>query len=226
VKFILLCGVVLMALAVLFGLNLSSRKIQRHADISAAVEPGEVAARTGFAASPSRQPGAAPAPLPEPPAASLPDGALRIGSREVFERAEYQKAFVAKGAPAVEGEVADVFVKVGSTNQKLHLTPNQGREYPRVYVREGETVQVRVEFTQSAPGSAVSVSPQDGGNLAGHAAKVSVLDAGRAIAFDYTASQNPGTHRVKLVTQSGEAHLLDFWAGPENKFRTSTAATR
>jgi hypothetical protein len=226
VKFIVLCGVVLMALAVLIGLNLSSRKMRQQADVFVPVGPGEVAARTRFSPSPSRKPGEAPAPLPEPPAATLPDGAQRIGSRGVFQRAEYQKAFVAGGTPAVEGEVSDVFVKVGSTGQKLHLTPNQGREFPRVYVREGETVQVRVEFTQSEPGSAVSISPQDGGNLSGHPAKVSVLDSDRAIAFDYTASQNPGTHRVKLVTQSGDAHLLDFWAGPENPYRTSTAATR
>ena len=164
------------------------------------------------------------APLPVPPPATLPGGGLRIGSGEQFHRAEYQRALVATGAPATEGETADVFVRVGSSGQKLHLTPNQGREYPRVYVTEGETIQVRVEFSQSEPGSPVSISPQDGGSLAGHAAKMIVLDAQRALAFDFTASRNPGTHRVKLVTQRGEAHLLDFWAGPENSFRSSTAA--
>lgn len=223
-RIVLLVGLALMAVAVWLGLNLSSRKISSHADASAPGEPGEVAARTHFTTTPARKPGETIAALPAPPSETLPGGGLRIGAREVFERAQYQKAFVAKGAPAVEGEAADVFVKVGSSDQKLHLTPNQGREYPRVYVREGETVQVRVEFTQSEPGSSVSIAPQDGGSLSGHPAKISVLDARRAIAFDFTASQNPGTHRVKLVTQRGEAHLLDFWAGPENKFRTSTAA--
>lgn len=224
VRLILLCGLALMALAVWFGLNLSSRKMRQHAEVFPPVGPGEVAATTHFRPSSARSPGEARAPLPQAPAAQLPDGGLRIGNRAIFERAEYKKAFVAKGAPAVEGEEATVFVNVGSSGQKLLLAPNQGREYPRVYVQEGETVQVRVEFTQSEPGSPVSVSPQDGGNLSGHPAKVSVLDAQRAIAFDYTVSRNPGTHRVKLLTQRGEAHLLDFWAGAENKFRTTAQA--
>lgn len=213
-----------MALAVWWGLMLSSRRIQRESSAPAPVQPGEIAARARLdspSADKSKGPRLA---LPAAPSPGLPGGGRHIGSGGVFVRGDYEKALVARGTPATDGEAAEVFVQISSSGRKLHLSPNQGREYPRVYVREGETVQVRVEFPLSEPGSPVAISPQDGGSLGGHPAKVIVLDAERALAFDFTASLNPGTHRVKLVTQRGEAHLLDFWAGPENQFRSSTAA--
>jgi hypothetical protein len=148
----------------------------------------------------------------------------RIGKSMRFVRAEYSLVTTSGSKPATEGEVADVFVHVGSSGQKVQLRPNQGREYPRVYVREGETVSIRVEFPASEPGSKVAVVPQDGGSLAGSRSSLAhTLDAEQAIAFDFTAGRNRGTHRVKLLGQSGEVHLLDFWVGEENPFRTAAA---
>ncbi len=148
----------------------------------------------------------------------------RIGSSKPFDRPAYEPVLPpSEGRPEVEGEPLEVFVQIPSKRQQLLLRPNQGREYPRVYVSEGETVSVRVEFSQSPPGTKVAVVPQDGGALAGRVSIVHSIDSQRAIAFDFTASRNRGTHRVKLTTQLGETHLLDFWVGKENPFRTASA---
>lgn len=145
----------------------------------------------------------------------------RIGGDFSFNRDAY--ALVSnKNAerPAVNGENVTVYVASTQSDRKLKLSPNQGREYPRIYVAPGETLRVRAEFPLSQPGTKVAVVPQDGGTVGkGLASVAHSIDQDGAIAFDFTASNNTGTHRLKMLTQLGETHLLDFWVGPEMPYR-------
>src|SRR5690606_11118987 len=90
-----------------------------------------------------------------PPAPVLP-GELRS-----FETVPYPL-----GRPAYGGEPVTAYLRVASLERDLALSVNQGGEFPRVPVLPGETVQVRLAFTRSPPGTPVGLSAEDGGVVA------------------------------------------------------------
>lgn len=111
-------------------------------------------------------------------------------------------------------------MRVASTGKDVKLSPNQMGEYPRVYLQPGETSRVMLEFPRTAPNTPVAVTAQDGGAIAdGKPSAAPVIDTAGHLAFDFTASENPGIHRVSFATPDGEAKLLDFWVGPELTIR-------
>ncbi|MBV6501493.1 MAG: hypothetical protein CJBNEKGG_04006 [Prosthecobacter sp.] len=116
--------------------------------------------------------------------------------------------------PAYPGEAVTAFVRVSSTKMQQALTVNQAGEFPRMMTQPGETVQVRLAFTQSKPGSPVALSSEDGGLIESTwRTTAGKLDAARQLAFAYTVSKNPGIHRISIRTPSGESKILEFWAG-------------
>lgn len=116
--------------------------------------------------------------------------------------------------PAYPGEAVTAYVRVPSTKSAQALTVNQAGEFPRMMTQPGETVQVRLAFTQSEPGSPVALSSEDGGLIESTwRTSAGKLDAARQLAFAYTVSKNPGIHRISIRTPSGESKILEFWAG-------------
>jgi hypothetical protein len=106
------------------------------------------------------------------------------------------------------------YVRVPSTKKQEALTVNQVGEFPRVMTQPGETVQVRLAFTRTEPGTPVALTSEDGGLIeGGQRSTAGKLDAARQLAFAYTVSQNPGIHRVSIRTPSGESKVLEFWVG-------------
>lgn len=129
------------------------------------------------------------------------------------------------GKPYYPGEVVTAYVRVPSTKKQEALTVNQGGEFPRMMTQPGETVQVRLAFTDTAPETPVALTSQDGGLIeGGQRSTAGVLDATRQLAFAYTVSNNPGIHRVTVTTPAGETKALQFWAGPPLAMKKLTEA--
>jgi hypothetical protein len=122
--------------------------------------------------------------------------------------------------PAYPGEPVTAYVRVSSTKKQEALTVNQVGEFPRMMTQPGETVQVRLAFSQTEPDTPVALTSEDGGLIEGaERSTAGKLDAARQLAFAYTVSQNPGIHRVSIRTPSGESKILEFWAGPPIPFK-------
>lgn len=126
------------------------------------------------------------------------------------------------GKPHHEDEPVEAYVTVGSTGRKLRMDVNQLGEYPRVQIKAGDKLDVRLQFNRSAPGSAIALTAQDGGRFASStASQQAVLDEARQASFSFEASTNEGIHRVTFLSPLGEVKTLDFWVGPLNVMRTS-----
>lgn len=126
-----------------------------------------------------------------------------------------------EGTPHYEGEyvAADVTTQDG---RKLRMSVNQLGEYPRVQVRAGELVQVRMQFQSSPPGMPIALTAQDGGTLAAGKPTQSVqLGEDRTASFEFTAGTNDGIHRISVTTPEGEVKNFDFWVGALNVMRTA-----
>ncbi len=122
--------------------------------------------------------------------------------------------------PAYPGEPVMAYVRVPSTKSAQALTVNQVGEFPRMMTQPGETVQVRLAFSQTEPDTPVALTSEDGGLIEGaQRSTAGKLDAARQLAFAYTVSQNPGIHRVSIRTPSGDAKILEFWAGAPIPFK-------
>jgi|GEM_PF-1876583 len=122
--------------------------------------------------------------------------------------------------PYYPGEPVTAYVRVPSTGKNEALTVNQGGEFPRMMTQPGETVQVRLSFTDTAPETPVALTAQDGGYIEGGLTSTAgKLDATKQLAFGFTVSKNPGIHRVTLKTPAGETKTLEFWAGPPISFK-------
>jgi hypothetical protein len=125
------------------------------------------------------------------------------------------------GKPLYEGEPVVAQVTTAG-KRKLHLEVNQLGEFPRVQVAPEEEVSVRLLFQSSKPGMPVALTAQDGGALVGEKMSQRVdLDAQRSASFAFTASANPGMHRISVVTAAGEVKTLDFWVGELNTMRAT-----
>lgn len=121
--------------------------------------------------------------------------------------------------PHYAGEAVTAYVRVPSTKKQEALTVNQVGEFPRMMTQPGETVQVRLAFSETEPDTPVALTSEDGGLIeGGQRSTAGKLDAARQIAFAYTVSPNPGIHRISIRTPSGEAKILEFWAGPPLPF--------
>ena len=104
-----------------------------------------------------------------------------------------------------------------STGQKIGVGVSQAGEYPRIYTAPKESVEVRLLFQDSKPGSKVAVSVQDGGALhTGTSSALMSLDELGQLAFGFNVSRNEGIHRVSFTTTGGEVKTLNFWAGEPN----------
>jgi len=122
--------------------------------------------------------------------------------------------------PFYPGEPVTAYVRVPSTKKHSALTVNQGGEFPRMMTQPGETVQVRLAFSQTEPDTPVALTSQDGGLIeGGQRSTAGMLDAQRQLAFAYTVSRNPGIHRVTVTTPAGETKTLEFWAGDPIPFK-------
>jgi hypothetical protein len=119
------------------------------------------------------------------------------------------------GTPYYIGEKTTAYVRVPSSGRQEAMTVNQAGEFPRLQTRPGETVQVRLAFTETAPETPIALTAQDGGVIEG-AVKATALPLGaaRQLAFSFTVSTNPGLHRVTVGTPRREIKIFEFWAGP------------
>lgn len=91
--------------------------------------------------------------------------------------------------PAYPGEPVTAYVRVPSTKSAQALTVNQVGEFPRMMTQPGETVQVRLAFSQTEPDTPVALTSEDGGLIEGaQRSAAGKLDAARQLAFAYTVS--------------------------------------
>lgn len=119
------------------------------------------------------------------------------------------------GTPYYDGEPVTAYVRVPSSRRQQALTVNQAGEFPRMQTEPGETVQIRLAFTETVPDTPIALTVHDGGAIEGrHQATALRLDAARQLGFSFTVSTNPGLHRVTVLTPKGETKTLEFWAGP------------
>lgn len=136
----------------------------------------------------------------------------RISADEISDFTVYTYPI---GIPYYTGEKTTAYVRVPSSQKQQALTVNQEGEYPRMMTKPGETVQVRLAFTETAPDTPIAITAHDGGRLdKGLRATALLLDEARQLAFSFTVSTNPGIHRVTFRTPAGETKTLEFWAGP------------
>jgi hypothetical protein len=127
--------------------------------------------------------------------------------------------------PLYEGEPVTAYVRVPSSKTSQALTVNQMGEYPQLDTQPGETVQIRLAFTKTAPDTPVALTSQDGGLIeGGQLSTAGMLDGSRQLAFAYTVSPNRGIHRVTLTTPAGETKTLQFWAGTPMPMKPVTQA--
>ncbi len=92
------------------------------------------------------------------------------------------------------------------------LSPNQVGEFPRVYIKPGQKVSVRLRFPAAEAGARASVSVEDGGFVADKKAAIPLtLDAERVGEFEFTAGMEPGQYRV-AVRQGADTRILVLWA--------------
>lgn len=116
------------------------------------------------------------------------------------------------GQPYYPGEKTTAYVRVPSTGKQEAMTVNQGGEYPRLLTKPGETVQIRLAFTETPPETPIALTAQDGGLIEGkQKSTVGWVDSAGQLAFAYSLSNNPGMHRVTVGTPSGETKTLEFW---------------
>jgi hypothetical protein len=116
-----------------------------------------------------------------------------------------------QGVARVEGGplIASVLV---NTQRTPDLSPNQVGEFPRVYVKPGQTVSIRLRFPSAQPGAKAGVSVEDGGYVADKRPAIPlVLDERLEGEFDFTAGTEPGRYRV-VVRQGGDTRTLVLWA--------------
>ncbi len=147
-----------------------------------------------------------------PVAPPRPPAPIRPGELPSFETVAYPL-----GRPAYAGEPVSAYVRVGSLGKDLALNVNQGGEFPRVPVAPGETVEIRLAFSRSAPGTRVALNAEDGGSLrVGRESGRSLagaLDGQRQLGLSYRVTTTSGAHRVTLRTPDGETKTLEFWSG-------------
>lgn len=117
--------------------------------------------------------------------------------------------------PAQSGEPATASVSLPN-GQTLQLSPNQIGNFQRVFVGPAVEVPVKVNYPQAQPGDVVAVAVEDGGRIAesGAVAHSGKLDADRALAFRFVATDMIGTHRV-VLRKGADVKQLDFWVGSE-----------
>jgi hypothetical protein len=116
------------------------------------------------------------------------------------------------GQPYYPGEKTTAYVRVPSTGKQEAMTVNQGGEYPRLLTKPGETVQIRLAFTETPPETPIALTAQDGGLIEGkQKSTVGWVDSAGQLAFAYSVSNNAGMHRVTVGTPSGETKTLEFW---------------
>jgi hypothetical protein len=189
---------VIAVVAALYYLNSGGNEERRSTDAAPAqaVEPTAVdantAAHTNTPANSAEEAAPAVMPAPKREAGALTD-ALPVGVARV------------PGNPLV----ATVLVDAKRTPE---LLPNQVGEFPRVYIKPGQKVQVRLRFPNAEAGARASVSVEDGGFLADKKPALPLtLDAERVGEFEFTAGMEPGQYRVS-VRQGADTRILVLWA--------------
>lgn len=171
-----------------------------------------------LASAASRQTSPTPVATPAPAAKESP---LPFPSEQKDEKG-YEIIAWPGGKPHHEDEPVEAYVTVGSSGRKLRMEVNQLGEYPRVQIKAGDKVDVRLQFNRSAPGSSIALTAQDGGHFSSSTPSLqAVLDESRQASFSFEASTNEGIHRVTFLSALGEVKTLDFWVGPLNVMRTT-----
>lgn len=157
-------------------------------------------------------------------------GQMGAGDRAWGGGVDGGRGGVRSGAPTAEGGRSDGARVAGLAGGKgsgarivtkkgvLDLGEGNGEGwFPTVRVEAGERVDVVVSYPDGEIGEEVVVQAEDGGVLdggktGGKMADVVALDGKRQLAFGFSASEQRGTHKVRLV-RMGEQRLLDFWVG-------------
>lgn len=112
--------------------------------------------------------------------------------------------------------------KAGVDKGRFELKPNGNGEFPRIYVKPEEEVEVRLIYPKAKKGDKYAVAAQDGG-LLDDGFPTAMVETGKnkEVAFRFAPSANAGTHRIVVRSTAGEATILDLWVGDEVVFAKS-----
>lgn len=114
----------------------------------------------------------------------------------------------------------------GDDKGRFELKPNENGEFPRIYVKPEEEVEVRLLYPKTKEGAKYAIGIQDGGLLDdGTPSGLIELEKSKEIAFRFEPSANNGTHRIVIRSDAGNINVLDFWVGQELVYAEPSADT-